>query len=181
MFKNVISGSILGLALVSSGAQAIEAGFDVSRHSTNLNLGLGTASPGLFLKGNWLRSDHDGKAYDLGVGYNLDIGSLRLAPAAKLLYAQPKDGHDGLAVALGASALYRFNTMWGLYGDYYYSPQHFADRLHSYTDVSGGLNFSPISLLDLRAGYRYVKLDNKGNQPNNVLVDGPYLGASLHF
>ncbi len=83
MFKQLVTGSVLGLALLSGGAQAIEGSVDVGEHSTNLNLGLGTASPGLFLKGNWLRSDHDGSTYGLGMGYNLDVGDFRVARTRK--------------------------------------------------------------------------------------------------
>ncbi len=82
MFKQLVTGSALGLVLLS-GAQAIEGSVDVSEHNTNLNLGLGTTTPGLFLKGNWLRSDHDGSTYGAGLGYNVDFGPLRLAPTQK--------------------------------------------------------------------------------------------------
>ncbi len=70
MFKQLVTGSALGLVLLSGAAQAIEGSVDVGEHNTNLNVGLGTTSPGLFLKGNWLRSDHDGSTYGLGLGYN---------------------------------------------------------------------------------------------------------------
>lgn len=118
MFKQLVTGSALGLVLLSGAAQAIEGSVDVGEHNTNLNVGLGTTSPGLFLKGNWLRSDHDGSTYGLGLGYNVDIGGLRLAPTAKTIFTHPEDGKDGFAVALGGGAQYSFNSMWGLYGEY---------------------------------------------------------------
>ncbi|MRT41171.1 porin [Enterobacteriaceae bacterium RIT702] len=181
MLKQLVTGSVLGLALLSSGAQAIEGSVDVGEHSTNLNLGLGTTSPGLFLKGNWLRSDHDGSTYGAGLGYNIDVGDFRIAPTAKALFTHPEDGRDGFTVAVGGAAQYSFNSMWGLYGEYYYAPEAFSDRLDSYQEASGGLSFTPISLLNLRVGYQYIELNNKGGRKDNVLVDGPYVGASLRF
>ncbi|MFP3373892.1 YfaZ family outer membrane protein, partial [Pseudomonas sp. SIMBA_068] len=77
---------------MSGAAQAIEGSVDVSEHNTNLNVGLGTTTPGLFLKGNWLRSDHDGSTYGAGLGYNVDFGPLRLAPTAKAIFTHPEDG-----------------------------------------------------------------------------------------
>lgn len=35
MLKQLVTGSVLGLALLSSGAQAIEGSVDVGEHSTN--------------------------------------------------------------------------------------------------------------------------------------------------
>ncbi|MDI6936485.1 YfaZ family outer membrane protein, partial [Serratia sp. Se-PFBMAAmG] len=29
--------------------------------------------------------------------------------------------------------------------------------------------------------YQYIELNNKGDRKDNVLVDGPYVGASLRF
>lgn len=181
MFKQLVTGSALGLVLLSGAAQAIEGSVDVGEHSTNLNVGLGTTSPGLFLKGNWLRSNDDGSTYGLGLGYNIDAGPFRVAPTAKALYTHPENGKDGFAVAVGAGAQYSFNSMWGLYGEYYYAPEAFSDHLDSYQEASGGLSFTPISLLNLRVGYQYTELNNKGSRKDNVLMDGPYVGASLRF
>ncbi|MEH6399654.1 MAG: porin [Pantoea sp.] len=181
MFKQLVAGSVLGLVLMSGAAQAIEGSVDVSEHNTNLNVGLGTTTPGLFLKGNWLRSDHDGSTYGAGLGYNVDFGPLRLAPTAKAIFTHPEDGKDGFAVALGGAAHYSFNSMWGLYGEYYYAPESFTDQLDSYQEAGGGLSFTPVSLLNLRVGYQYIELNNKDGRKDNVLVDGPYVGASLRF
>ena len=137
MFKQLVTGSALGLVLLSGAAQAIEGSVDVGEHNTNLNVGLGTTSPGLFLQ--------------------------------------------GFAVALGGGAQYSFNSMWGLYGEYYYAPEGLTDHLDSYQEAAGGLSFTPISLLNLRVGYQYIELNNKGGRKDNVLVDGPYVGASLRF
>lgn len=84
-------------------------------------------------------------------------------------------------MALGGAAHYSFNSMWGLYGEYYYAPESFTDQLDSYQEAGGGLSFTPVSLLNLRVGYQYIELNNKDGRKDNVLVDGPYVGASLRF
>ncbi len=173
----------LGLAgLVTSGmAQAVEGSVDVGEHSTNLSVGLGSQSPGLFLKGNWLRSNDDGSVSGATLGYNLSVGPFNVSPAAKALFTHPADGKDGFTVAVGSGASYQLNSMWGLYGEYYYAPKSFSDHLERYQEVAGGISFSPISLVSLRAGYQYVGLKNINNNKDNVLVDGPYISASVSF
>ena len=181
MNKKVLLSSGLAMMVLAGSAQAIEGSVDVGKHYTNLNVGLGTNSPGLFLNGNWLRSDHDGSLSGLGLGYNIDAGPLRVSPTAKAMYTHPENGKDGFAVAVGAGASYTFSDMFGLYGEYYYAPDAFANRIDSYQQASGGLSFTPISLLNVRVGYQYIELNNKDGRKDNVIADGPYVGASLRF
>lgn len=183
MFKKVVvsSGLALALALVAGSAQAIEGSVDVGEHYTNLNVGLGTTSPGLSLSGNWMRSDHDGDVSGLRLGYNIEVGSVFLTPGIKAMWIDPEDGKDGFAAAVGAGVSFPITKMLGLYGEYYYSPESFTDHLDSYQEASGGISFTPISLLNVRVGYKYAELNNKGDRKDNVLADGPYMGASLRF
>lgn len=180
MKKILITIACSGL-LLGSAAQAIEGNIEVGKNSTNLNLGIGTQSPGLFLKGNWLRSDHDGSASGVALGYNLNVGSLSFSPAAKALYTHPEDGKGGVTFAVGSGIGYQLNNMWGIYGEYFYAPKAFSDHLDNYKEAAAGISFTPISLLSLRAGYQYVALNNKNSNPDNVLVDGPYISASVNF
>lgn len=180
MKKILLAAGLAGL--VTSGmAQAVEGSVDVGQHSTNLSVGVGSASPGLFLKGNWLRSNNDGSVSGATLGYNLSVGPLNVSPAAKALFTHPEDGKDGFTVAVGTGVSYAVNSMWGLYGEYFYAPKSFSDHLERYQEAAGGISFTPISLLTLRAGYQYVGLNNTGNNKDNVLVDGPYLSASVSF
>ncbi len=180
MKKIILAAGVAGL-MASGMAQAIEGGVEVGKHSTNINVGLGTASPGLFVKGNWLRSDDDGSVTGAALGYNLAVGPLNFSPTAKALFTHPEDGKDGFTVAVGSGVSYQLNSMWGVYGEYYYAPKSFSTHLHNYQEAAGGISFTPISLLSLRAGYQYAELNNKGNDKNNVLVDGPYISASVNF
>ncbi|PSN06782.1 YfaZ family outer membrane protein [Siccibacter turicensis] len=181
MLKKVITLSALSLVVMSGAAQAIEGSVDVSRKSTNLELGLGSNTPGLFLNGNWLRSNDDGKAFGLGLGYNVDAGALRVSPTVKALYTHPENGKDGYATAVGAGAHYALNDMWGVYGEYYYAPEAFNSNLANYKEIGGGLSFTPVSLVNLRAGYQYIEMKNQDGRKDNVLVDGFTLGGSLRF
>ncbi|MDR7342937.1 opacity protein-like surface antigen [Pantoea alhagi] len=181
MFKKVVVSSGLALMLATGAAQAIEGSVDVGEHYTNLNVGLGTTSPGLSLSGNWMRSDHDGDVSGLRLGYNVEIGSVFLTPGIKAMWIDPQDGKDGFAAAVGAGVSLPVTKMIGLYGEYYYSPEAFTDHLDSYQEASGGISFTPISLLNVRVGYKYAELNNKGSRKDNVLADGPYIGASLRF
>lgn len=179
MQKNIILINLL--ALLNSGfAYALEGSVDVGKHSTNLNLGLGTQSSGLFVNGNWLRSNDNGSTTGVALGYNLDAASLRLSPAVKAMYAHPSDGKDGMVVALGSAASYKLNSLWGVYGEFFYAPKSFTDHLDNYKAIGAGFSFRPIALLSLRAGYQYVTLNNK-NDKDNVLIDGPYVSASVNF
>ncbi|KOC88605.1 YfaZ family outer membrane protein [Winslowiella iniecta] len=179
--KKIILSSGVAMLMLAGSAQAIEGGVQVGEHYTNLNLGLGTTTPGLSLSGNWMRSDHDGKVSGLGLGYNIEVGSVFLSPGVKAMYISPKDTKDGYAVAVGGGVQVPVTNMLGLYGEYYYSPDSFSSRIDSYQEASGGVSFSPISLLDVRVGYKYLAMDGKNGRKDNVLADGPYVGASLRF
>lgn len=179
--KKILLSSGVAMLMLAGSAQAIEGGVDVGEHYTNLNLGLGTSTPGLSLSGNWMRSDHDGKVSGLGLGYNLEVGSVFLSPGVKAMYIDPKDSDDGYAVAVGGGAQVPLNDMFGLYGEYYYSPDSFSSHIDSYQEASGGLSFTPISLVNVRVGYKYLSMDGKNGRKDNVLADGPYVGASLRF
>ncbi|QKJ87746.1 hypothetical protein PMPD1_2809 [Paramixta manurensis] len=181
MNKKVLLSSGVAMLLAAGAAQAIEGSVDVGKHYTNLNLGLGTTTPGLSLSGNWMRSDHDGSASGVKLGYNLEVGSVFLSPGVKALYTSPEDGKDGFAVAVGGGVQVPVTKMFGLYGEYYYSPDSFSDHLDSYQEGSAGVSFSPISLLNVQVGYKYMALNNKDGHKDNVLSDGPYIGASVRF
>lgn len=179
--KKIILSSGVAMLMLAGSAQAIEGGVEVGKHYTNLNLGLGTTTPGLSLTGNWLRSDHDGKVSGLGLGYNVEVGPVFLSPGVKAMFISPTDTKDGTAVAVGAGVQLPVTSMLGLYGEYYYSPDAFSSRIDSYHEASAGVSFTPISLLNVRVGYKYLAMDGKDGHKDNVLADGPYVGASLRF
>lgn len=169
------------LMLAVSSAQAIEGSVDVGKDYTNLNVGMGTSTPGLFLNGNWMRSNDDGSLAGLGLGYNFGFDQLMLSPGVKAMYVNPRHGSDGYTAAIGAGAQFSLTKMFGLYGSYYWAPDAFSHNIDSYEEIQGGVSFTPISMLNIHAGYQYVTLDGKGHNKDSVLADGPYIGASLRF
>ncbi|MBP2169377.1 opacity protein-like surface antigen [Erwinia toletana] len=179
--NKIILSSGVAMLLLAGSAQAIEGGVDVGEHYTNLNVGLGTTTPGLSLSGNWMRSDHDGSVSGVGLGYNIEVGSVFLSPGVKAMFISPQDAKDGYAVAVGGGVQLPVTKMLGVYGEYYYSPDSFSSRIDSYQEASAGLSFTPISLLNLRVGYKYLALDGKDGRKDNVLADGPYIGGSVRF
>ncbi|OON41688.1 porin [Izhakiella australiensis] len=175
-----LTGGLVLLAAATS-AQAIDGSVTVGKKYTNINAGLGTSTPGLFLNGNWMRSNDDGNLVGLGLGYNFAYDGLMLSPGVRTMYVNPRDSKDGYANAIGLGARYAFNSQFGVYGSYYWAPESFSHNIDSYQDIQGGVSFSPISMLTLNAGYQYLVLNGEHNNKNNVLADGPYIGASLHF
>ncbi|WP_067704407.1 YfaZ family outer membrane protein [Erwinia sp. ErVv1] len=175
-----LAGAVAIFALAGP-AQAIEGGVDVGEHYTNVRVGMGTTSPGFALSGNWLRSDHDGNAESVGLGYNVAVGDLFLSPTVKVMSTNPTDSKDGYAVAVGGSAQYAVTSMFNVFGEYYYSPDAFSSHIDDYQEASAGVSFQPISLVDVRVGYKYMTMNGKDGRKDNVIADGPYVGAALHF
>ena len=128
-----------------------------------------------------MRSDHDGDVSGLRLGYNIEVGSVFLTPGIKAMWIDPEDGKDGFAAAVGAGVSFPITKMLGLYGEYYYSPE---SLYRSPRQLSGSLRRHQLYadlLLNVRVGYKYAELNNKGDRKDNVLADGPYIGASLRF
>jgi len=176
----ITAGALALLALAGS-AQAIEGGIDVGRDYTNLHAGLVTTTPGFALSGNWLRSDHDGSMGSLGLGYNVGLGDVLISPGVKAISTNPSDNKDGYAIAVGVGASAPITNMFNVFGQYYYSPDAFSSHIDNYQEASAGVSFQPISLVDVRVGYQYLAMNGKNGRKDNVIADGPYVGASLHF
>lgn len=174
------TGAVALLALVGS-AQAIEGSVNVGKDYTDVHAGLGTTTPGFALSGDWLRSDHDGNVSSIGLGYNVAIGDVFLSPTVKAMSTNPKDSKDGYAIAVGGGVRVPVTKMFNLYGEYYFSPDAFSSHIDNYQEASVGMSFQPISLVDFSVGYKYMALNGKDGRKDNVVADGPYVGAALHF
>ncbi|WP_034911569.1 MULTISPECIES: YfaZ family outer membrane protein [Erwinia] len=171
----------LALLTLAGTAQAIEGGVSVGEKYTDVHVGLGTTTPGFALSGDWLRSDHDGNVESLGLGYNVAVGDIFLSPGVKVMSTNPTDSKDGYAVAVGGGVRFPVTNMFNVYGEYYYSPDSFSSHLDDYQEASGGVSFQPISLVDVRVGYKYMAMNGKDGRKDNVVANGPYVGAAVHF
>lgn len=179
--NKILLSSGVAMLLLAGSAQAIEGSIDAGQRYTNVNVGMGTTTPGLSLSGNWMRSDHDGKVAGLRLGYNFQVGPAFVTPAVKAMYIDPKSTSDGYAIALGGGVQVPLSKMFAVYGEYYYAPESLSTHIDSYQEASGGISFTPFQMLNLRVGYKYLSLDGKDGRGDNVLANGPYAGASLRF
>ncbi|BCQ42460.1 membrane protein (plasmid) [Erwinia rhapontici] len=180
---NKLRLACLGVALsaASFSTLALQGGVDAGEHFTHLQLGMGNDSPGVALSGEWMKSDHDGNFGNLGLNYGIGSESWMISPGAKVLFTNPKDSHEGYAVAFGGDGLFALTSAIRLYGQYYWSPESMSAHSDGFHQASAGVSIRPISLLDVRVGYKYVAINGKDGRKDNVLADGPYIGASLHF
>lgn len=174
------TGALALLALAGS-AQAIEGGVSVGKDYTDVHVGLGTNTPGFALSGDWLRSDHDGNVESLGLGYNVAVGDVFLSPTVKALSTNPKDTRDGYAIAIGGGVKVPVTSMINVYGEYFYAPDATSSHIDNYQEAAAGVSFQPISLVDVSVGYKYMSLNGKDGRKDNVVANGPYVGAALHF
>lgn len=109
------------------------------------------------------------------------IGDVFLSPTVKAMSTNPKDSKDGYAIAVGGGVRVPVTKMFNLYGEYYFSPDAFSSHIDNYQEASVGMSFQPISLVDFSVGYKYMALNGKDGRKDNVVADGPYVGAALHF
>jgi len=181
MKKVALTSGALALLLLAGSAQAIDGSVNVGKNYTDLHVGLGTNTPGFALSGDWLRSDHDGSTGSLGLGYNVAVGDIMLSPAVKAISTNPKDSKDGYAIAVGGGVRVPVTKMFNVYGQYFYSPDSLSSHIDDYQEASAGVTFQPISLVDVSVGYKYMAMNGKNGNKDNVVADGPYVGAALHF
>ncbi|MGK9174613.1 YfaZ family protein [Yokenella regensburgei] len=160
---------------------ALQGGVDAGEHFTNIQVGMGNDSPGLAVSGEWMKSDHDGSFANLGLNFGIGNENFMISPGAKVLFTNPKDSHDGYASAFGGDALLALSPAFRLYGQYYWAPDSMSAHNDGFQQASAGVSVRPISLVDLRIGYKYVAINGKEGHKDNVLSDGPYIGASIHF
>ncbi len=170
------------LLLFATSVQAFEGSVNAGRKYTDLTVGFGTLSPGVFLAGDYLQSRNDQWLVGLTLGYRFEVDGLTIGPAVRGVIVEPRNGKSGSAKLLGVDASYAFNDMFGVYGSYYRSPS-LPEKIKSYNavrhEIEGGFSFSPMPLFNVRIGYQYLEIKGKNSGKNSIMADGPYIGASL--
>lgn len=179
--KKVLLACACTALVISSSANAINIRGQAGEHYTNVQVGLGTESLGLATTANWSRSDDDGDVFGLGMGLNLPVGPLMATVGGKALYLQPENNDNGFAAAVGGGLRWRMTKSISLYGEGYYAPDSLTSGINSYYEATSGVRLRILRPLSVEAGYRYVKMEGKDGNKNNVVADGPYLGASVGF
>ena len=169
----------LGLMFVSAAANAISFNGSAGEDYTHLGFGLGTDSAGLAMTGGWTHNDDDGDAASLG--FNVPLGPFLATVGGKGIYTNPNDGDEGYAAAVGGGLQWKIGDSFGLFGEYYYSPDSLSSGIDSYEEANVGGRWTIIRPVTIEAGYRYLNLAGKDGHRDNALADGPYIGVSAGF
>jgi hypothetical protein len=74
------------------------------------------------MTGNWTHNDDDGDAASLGLGLNIPLGPFLATVGGKGIYTNPNNGDEGYAAAVGGGLQWKIGDSFGLFGEYYYSP-----------------------------------------------------------
>ena len=73
------------------------------------------------MTGGWTHNDDDGDAASTGLGFNVPLGPSATV-GGKGIYTNPNDGDEGYAAAVGGGLQWKIGDSFGLFGEYYYSP-----------------------------------------------------------
>ena len=85
------------------------------------------------------------------------------------------------AAAVGGGLQLPIAKMFTLYGDYYYSPDSLSSGIGNYKEANAGVRLTAIPLVTVSVGYRYMALDGKDGNRDNIVADGAYVGGAVNF
>ncbi|KFC06963.1 YfaZ family protein [Trabulsiella guamensis ATCC 49490] len=176
--------ALVGLAVlmsVSAAANAVSISGQAGKDYTNIGVGFGTDTSGLALSGNWMHNDDDGDVAGLGLGLNVPVGPFLATVGGKGIYTNPNAGDEGYAAAVGGGLQWKIGSSFGLFGEYYYSPDSLSSGIDSYQEANAGARWTIMRPITVEAGYRYLNLAGKDGRRDNAVADGPYVGVSAGF
>ncbi|EAV2981241.1 YfaZ family outer membrane protein [Citrobacter portucalensis] len=179
--EKIILSGLWGLFFVSAAANALSVSGQAGQHYTNLGVGFGTESTGLVMSGDWAHSDNDGDVAGIGVGLNVPLGPFIVTVGGKGVYTNPEQGNEGYAVATGGALQWQIGQSVRLFAEYYYSPDSLSSGIENYEAANIGGRWIIMQPVSVEAGYRYINLADKGNNRDNTIADGPYVGVSAAF
>ncbi|KAB8308277.1 porin [Erwinia endophytica] len=180
--KKLALVAISALVITSTSAMAMGVSLEQGKNFTNLNAEMGKDSGGLFLDGNWVKNTDDGvQVGSVGTGYNLDLGPVMLSAGMKAAYIGPKKGDNGVAFPIGGGVRIALPADFAIYGEGYSAPRGLNNSVKNYVEADGGVSWSPVAPLTVKAGYRHASVDGKNGRPSHTLIDGPFIGAGMNF
>ncbi|MBJ7221523.1 MULTISPECIES: YfaZ family outer membrane protein [unclassified Brenneria] len=183
--KNITTVIGFSLAAMMSipAAQAIEGGVDVGKNFTDVNIGMGQHSSGLYINGGWVKNNENGREVaGAETGINLPAGPALVNLGIQANYIKGSNGSsEGVVFPVGAGVQLPVSDSVGLYASAYTAPRQLSNSTKNYLDVDSGLSWKPVQPLTLKAGYRYIGMDGKNQRPNERLVEGPYVGGQVSF
>ena len=109
------------------------------------------------------------------------LGPFLATVGGKGIYTNPNDGDEGYAAAVGGGLQWKIGDSFGLFGEYYYSPDSLSSGIDSYEEANAGARWTIMRPITIEAGYRYLNLAGKDGNRDNALADGPYVGVSAGF
>ncbi|MFK3710903.1 YfaZ family outer membrane protein [Leclercia adecarboxylata] len=179
--KKVALLGLGGLMFVSVAANAITISGQAGEDYTNVGVGFGTETSGLAATGNWTNNDDEGDVASIGLGLNVPLGPFLATVGGKGIYTHPKDSDEGYAAAVGGGLQWKIGNSFGLFGEYYYSPDSLSSGIDSYEEANAGARWTIMRPITIEAGYRYLNLAGKDGNRDNAIADGPYVGVSAGF
>ncbi|MCL2892953.1 YfaZ family protein [Brenneria sp. MC1SB4.1] len=178
----LVGFSALSMAFLPA-AQAVQGEVGVGKNFTDVNIGQGQETSGLYINGGWTKNNQNGREVAGGEGgINLPAGPAMVNLGAQAKYIKGSKGNsEGVAFPVGAGIKVPFTDSVGFYASGYTAPRQLSNSAKNYVDADAGFNWSPVSPLTLKAGYRYIGMDGKNSRANERLIDGPYIGGKVSF
>ncbi|MBD8109431.1 YfaZ family outer membrane protein [Erwinia persicina] len=172
----------LVLLCASSSAMALGVTAEQGKNYTNINAEAGKSSGGLYLESNWVKNTRDGvQIGEAGTGYNLELGPVLLSAGVKAAYIGARKGDNGVAFPVGGGVRISLPDNFALYGEGYSAPEYLTNSVKNFVEADGGISWTPMTPLTLKAGYRYAGVDGKDGRPGHTLIDGPFIGGGVTF
>lgn len=179
--------ALIGCAMMAMfsipAAQAMDGMVSTGTHFTDVNIGMGQQSSGLYINGGWVKNNQNGREVaGAETGINLPVGPAMFNLGVQANYIKGSTGAgEGVVFPVGAGVKLPLVHGVGVYASAYSASRQLSNSAKNYLDVDGGLSWTPIDLVTLKAGYRYIGMDGKNNRPNERLVEGPYVAGQLNF
>ena len=86
-----------------------------------------------------------------------------------------------MRAAVGGGLQWEIARSFNIFGEYYYSPDSLSSGVKEYQEAKAGARYTIMRPFTVEAGYRYIEMAGKDGRRDNVVADGPYLGASASF
>jgi len=177
-----IASALIATSFIPA-AMAIDAGVNAGKNFTDVTVGMGQESEGLYINGNWIKNNENGREKTgAEAGINMRAGAVDVKVGVQADYVKGAYGDsEGVVFPVGAGVTLPVVSQIGIYGSMYTAPRQMSNTAKSYLDADAGVSWKPIDMVTLKAGYRYIGMDGKGSRVNQRLIEGPYLGGQLNF
>lgn len=179
---NTLVGCLLAGGLMTGfAAGATGVGVQAGEHYTDLQVNMGTDSPGLYMQGSWMHNDDRGERAGLGMGLGLPLGDFLLSGGGKVLYLNPESEGEGWAMAMGGRLAWPMTQHMTVFAEGYYSPDSLSGGVDHYREADAGMRWTVLRPVSLSVGYRYTDIAGKDGHRSRVLADGMYVGGDVMF